>query len=186
MGIVSKCCVRCGEDKPAGEFSAHRGNRDGLHSYCKTCFASYMRERRQGSKAIRDKDRIAAAAWKAANPERARAGYNSPEKRAKDKAFMQTAEGKDRRRIVEQNRRARKKQSGGSFSFEEWQEVLADFNYRCGYCLTDVGPFEMDHIHPICLGGRHSRENIAPACLTCNRSKNRSTLLAFARRAPRN
>lgn len=180
-----KRCVRCGESKPTEEFSVYRANADGRHSYCKACFADYQRERRKRPE-VRAQDLVSSAAWKKANPERARAGWNNPEKRAKDKAFMRTPEGRERRRIVEQNRRARKQSSGGSFTYDEWQEVLADFNHRCGYCLTDEGPLEMDHIDPVVLGGRHSRENIAPACATCNRIKNRFSLLRFAPRAPLN
>lgn len=32
-----KICSKCGVEKPHAEFSKHKGKKDGLHCYCKTC-----------------------------------------------------------------------------------------------------------------------------------------------------
>lgn len=47
--VDSKKCARCGETKPAREFSRNRYVRTGLASNCKPCAADYAREYR-GSK----------------------------------------------------------------------------------------------------------------------------------------
>lgn len=179
-----KTCRRCGEDKEPALFSPSKANVDGRHSWCRECFAAYMRDRRK-IPAINARDRMTSAGWKRANPERARASSSNPEKRAREKERRKTPEGREYWRAVNAARRARKRESGGSFSPIEWREVLAEFHHRCGYCLADDVPLEMDHVEPLARGGRHARENIVPACQPCNRSKNKSSLLEFVRRAPR-
>jgi hypothetical protein len=42
---------------------------------------------------------------------------------------------------------------------------------RCRYCGTEDGPFHLDHIHPVALGGDNDPENLAVACAACNLSK---------------
>lgn len=42
----------------------------------------------------------------------------------------------------------------------------------CRYCKTAIGPFEIDHIHPVSKGGTDHLDNLTVACRTCNRSKN--------------
>lgn len=45
-------------------------------------------------------------------------------------------------------------------------------NWTCGYCGTQHGPFDIDHIIPISRGGALSdTENLICACAKCNRSK---------------
>jgi 5-methylcytosine-specific restriction endonuclease McrA len=47
---------------------------------------------------------------------------------------------------------------------------------RCTYCGDTDGPFEVDHIHPVALGGTDVLDNLTCACRRCNRSKGASTL----------
>lgn len=35
---------------------------------------------------------------------------------------------------------------------------------------------ELDHVEPLSRGGAHGPDNLTPACLSCNRSKNKRTL----------
>ena len=46
----------------------------------------------------------------------------------------------------------------------------------CVYCGTDSGPFHIDHIHPISLGGTSDVDNLALACAPCNLSKGAKTV----------
>ncbi|MBI0474237.1 HNH endonuclease [Sphingomonas sp. MA1305] len=41
----------------------------------------------------------------------------------------------------------------------------------CGYCGTEAGPFEIDHIVPRAAGGENVLENVIVACQSCNRAK---------------
>jgi 5-methylcytosine-specific restriction protein A len=44
---------------------------------------------------------------------------------------------------------------------------------RCYYCSRPVKPSEltMDHIVPLVKGGRSMKDNLVPACKTCNTKK---------------
>ncbi len=54
-------------------------------------------------------------------------------------------------------------------------------NYRCSYCGTGEGPFEIDHIHPLSRGGGDELDNLCLACAACNRSKSDKTLQEWGR-----
>lgn len=53
---------------------------------------------------------------------------------------------------------------------EEWEKILEKFKYRCAYCRKE-GKLEMDHVIPISKGGPTTKENIVPACRSCNSKK---------------
>lgn len=54
--------------------------------------------------------------------------------------------------------------------------VFARHGEVCAYCATTDGPFEIDHIVPIALGGGNDLKNLTVACAPCNRSKGAQTL----------
>jgi hypothetical protein len=47
---------------------------------------------------------------------------------------------------------------------------------RCQYCGASDGPMEIDHRLPWSRGGKHELENLALACLPCNRDKRAMTV----------
>lgn len=57
--------------------------------------------------------------------------------------------------------------------------ILEEANYRCGYCLSEeilMGvSLVPDHIIPLTVGGSNERENLWPACRSCNELKNNRT-----------
>ncbi len=51
--------------------------------------------------------------------------------------------------------------------------IVAAYDGLCAYC--GVNPWvDIDHIHPTSRGGRHTLQNVAPACKSCNSSKRAS------------
>lgn len=103
--------------------------------------------------------------WRAENPERARA--NDAKKRAN-----RSAEYLEKRRIDEQNRRARIKANGGRLSKGLATRLLEKQRGLCVYCAGSIAEaFHMDHIMPIALGGPNEDENIQLLCPPCNRRK---------------
>lgn len=54
---------------------------------------------------------------------------------------------------------------------DQRRAVHARDGYRCAYCLTRRGPFEMDHVLPWSRGGKTVLENLVPACCRCNSLK---------------
>ena len=62
---------------------------------------------------------------------------------------------------------------------EEWLDILKEHNYRCAYCGIDFDENnlpEKDHIIPISKGGNNTKENVVPACRSCNAKKGNKIL----------
>ena len=62
----------------------------------------------------------------------------------------------------------------------DWESIrLVVFErdrYICRYCGSATESPECDHIHPLSRGGKSVIDNLATACLPCNRSKGSKTL----------
>lgn len=188
-----KRCSHCRTDKPFGDFGAHRGKPDGKADWCRECQRDSDRRRRESPEvraqqreqtrqrrldpAVAERDRATSAAWKAKNPERAAATWRTPEKVAGNRAWRVSEAGRLSGRLAAQKRYALAR--GGSFTAQDWLEVLEEFNHRCAYCLQQA-PLQIEHMQPLSRGGPHIRENIVPACRRCNQRKHSKTLLEFA------
>jgi len=53
---------------------------------------------------------------------------------------------------------------------EEWNVIKKRYKNRCVYCGQEK-PLTRDHIIPLSKGGYHTKDNIVPACLSCNSRK---------------
>lgn len=72
-------------------------------------------------------------------------------------------------------RRACFSQIKNTLTARDIAEVFAEFNHACAYCLRTDRKLTVDHMDPVSKGGDNARENIVPACLSCNSAKgNRS------------
>jgi len=95
---------------------------------------------------------------------------------------------KEKWKNLRHQRRAKEKGSGGAISAGQWRELMKRYDYKCAYCgverkmIRDPSrkmDLEMDHVVP--LGqGRHTIENIVPACKSCNTSKSNNDLIEWA------
>ncbi|WP_052077526.1 HNH endonuclease [Rhodococcoides fascians] len=88
-----------------------------------------------------------------------------------------------RRPLVGQaSRRKRKARLSEAGIFEvtgtDWERLVRQHRGCCFYC-GEAGPMTMDHLLPICRGGRHSIGNLIPACATCNSSKRHRTVMEW-------
>ena len=62
---------------------------------------------------------------------------------------------------------------------EEWQDILKKFEYKCAYCGIEFNDRVIptkDHIIPLSIGGYNIKENIIPACRSCNAKKHNKIL----------
>ncbi len=112
----------------------------------------YLKHKRDYAKKRRESDR---EAWRARNRIYDRA------RRARDPAHAV---------FLQQKRRARKKGSDATLTEDQWLAILKSYKYKCAYCGKRE-KLTQDHVIPLSRGGRHSSDNVVPACRSCNGKK---------------
>ena len=189
-----KTCSKCKETKPVTEFSKDRNRGDGLRSDCKACLradakayrAANLEKVTAAGKRYREanKEKCAAGhkaycaanpelvaaqqkAWRTANPERI-AAYQAARRGANPGA----------QQVHGSNFRARKAGVQGKLTLQEWLEILEAHEGRCAYCGVD-GKMTIEHMTPWRRGGTNTRDNVVPACGTCNTRKGSLTAVEF-------
>jgi 5-methylcytosine-specific restriction endonuclease McrA len=68
----------------------------------------------------------------------------------------------------------RRSRLNGEFTPTEWNALLAEYDYSCGYCRSREN-ITVDHRTPISRGGTNTIANLIPACLSCNSRKSDRT-----------
>ncbi len=124
-------------------------------------------------------------AWRAANPDKTLGYSRNPKTQAR--RIQWKKENPDRCKIYYHNKYVQRKLSVGAdkISREQWEALKRTHDGRCAYC-GEVKPLTMDHKIPLCRGGKHVIENIAPACKPCNSRKWKKTVEEFALGSRRN
>lgn len=164
------------------------GHRDELAAKRKAQYDSHLEEWREYRKVNRDKRNAQSQVWKAAHQEEIRA-YNAAHQNehreyAKRHAKEHAEEYKERLRAWRkshpdakaaqwQRHRARKVGLPHTLTKEEWRSIKEAYKGRCAYC-GKRGKLTQDHVIPLSKGGGTVRDNIVPACRSCNSSKNDS------------
>jgi len=96
------------------------------------------------------------------------------QKREYNKKYWQTEIGKATRQRGDAKRRTNEKNIINTLTFQEWEDILEEHNYVCVYCGVEFDcellP-EKDHVIPVSKGGNNTKENIVPACRSCNSKK---------------
>ena len=77
------------------------------------------------------------------------------------------------RNFYNRRREAKKKGAIGSFTFGEWKNLKAQYNWTCPSCRRSEPDIKLtqDHVVPISKGGSNNIENIQPLCGSCNSQK---------------
>lgn len=199
-GCEGKYCHACNQWKCCRAFSKERRTSDGLHWRCKECVKSYQQgnidqinaRRRENRQEKADQYNAYNREYHRKNPEPKKArdrNYrqaNVEKKNAIDKAWRDRnaehvkaskREWKhshlEEDKIKSANRRALKKQVGGSFTLQQWRDLCAYYDYTCLCCGRREPEIKLtaDHVVPLVRGGSNSIGNIQPLCLSCNTSK---------------
>lgn len=102
--------------------------------------------------------------WRKANPEKVkeinkRWHKNNPK------------QSKKLRKIVDANRAARIKNTGGRLTSKDIKIIEDRAGDKCEYCHKELKQSEYDHIIPLCGRGINKEINIAKTCIKCNRGK---------------
>ena len=95
------------------------------------------------------------------------------------KEYRRTENGKAANQRGHFKRRAREKEIINTLTFDEWLEILNKYSWKCAYCEIEFDLFnrpERDHVIPISKGGHNTKENIVPACRSCNAKKHNKIL----------
>jgi len=133
----------------------------------------------------REQGRSRTSRWRAANPEKKRAQCARWLLKNKDRArethsAWQKA-NKEKCRIYMQNRRSRKRASGGNLSPGLADRLLKLQRGKCACgCRQPLGnDYHLDHIMPLALGGTNTDDNIQLLTAKCNKQKNAKHPVAF-------
>jgi hypothetical protein len=162
--IDKKVCPSCREEKDASCFGTNLGSKDGLRSVCKNCRNINARKKYQSDQRFRQKESIRHSTnlkYKEKNAERTKIWA----KKNPDKILAKV-----------HRRRAR---LYGQTEFDLPNDFIAilktDQDNKCVYCSQNK-KLTIDHIIPVCRGGKHNMDNIVLCCETCNFSKSTKTL----------
>lgn len=175
-----KICSKCVELKSLDEFHRHSSCKDGHREICKSCripqttdyYNKHKNELRvywvQHYKTHRQTIIARSVVYQATHRE---------QKRRNQSVYNQ--KNKDKHRIKEQRRRARKLSLPMEFTDDNWKTALEYFHGCCAYCGNPPRLFDIHAVlhaeHFIPLSSIHCPgtipTNILPACQECNFNK---------------
>lgn len=176
--MQTKVCTKCNKEKMATTdfFCKMKNGRLGLSNQCKVCRSAYARKynkdnREQVAKRMKqyrtdNKESIA----------KYHKEYHIKNKEAiiqYHKEYHELNKEKLRpvRQTADQKRRSLKRQLPATLTKDEWLQCIAYFNNCCCYCGEFFELLEQEHFVPLYNGGIFARDNILPACRSCNASK---------------
>ena len=80
-------------------------------------------------------------------------------------------------------RRSKLKTTACSLTLSEWETILVEWKNSCAYCHRANLELTKDHVIPLAKGGHHIKENVVPACRSCN-SRKRTRLITPSKEFP--
>ena len=138
----------------------------------------YMKNRRES---YSDQERVNLKAYKRDYYQRHKDHYSQIARERLDAILADPIKAAEFRR----QRRVAKRAKIRGITLIEWEYLLALYDLRCAYCLTEFSeknPATADHVLPVRLGGPKSIYNIVPACQACNLRKGGQSIVKFLQR----
>ncbi len=191
---MTKQCAKCHRILPVSAFNRYREKY--LQSRCKECHRIEVREAYR-----RDPEtgRVKEYRRRAKRPERVKASLrkwyarNAEQQRIDHRIYRATRTKEQREKMndywrqyyrenpgwaesKEHKRRACKAQSHGSFTPQEWRNLVEFYGHHCLRCGNVFDRLSVDHVIPLSKGGSNLIENLQPLCKPCNRIKHVSVI----------
>lgn len=189
----SKTCAGCKEDLALAHFRPRKRGLYGRYSLCGTCEKAvnqvYVETNREEINRRKRESWLATPKTEEQKKEaagKARAWYQANRERAVAVRIAWVRSHPDRRIVINKRwrglnplkvaenvrqRRVTLSKVENTLTTQEWEAVVQSFGGRCVYCGSGSKKITMDHIQPISKGGAHSKENVVPACKSCNSRK---------------
>ena len=95
-----------------------------------------------------------------------------------NRKYYKTEKGKAANQRNHTTRRIKMKEIINTLTAKEWEDILEKYNYRCFYCGVEFNCENSptrDHVIPISKDGNNTKDNIVPACQSCNSRKGDNT-----------
>lgn len=199
--METKVCIDCGNELLLVNFGKAKGNKDGLRNQCKKCRSKWSSQHYEENRdEIMLTCKQYKTDNKEAINIRRRINYSENKEvyAVRDKIYQQgNRETINKRkkiyrkinhvRVIEWNRnynkehpeisrfsshrrRARDQSLPSTLTTEQWENTKLYFNDSCAYCEAKEA-LTQDHFMPSLKGGEYTKDNIIPACKSCNSSK---------------
>ena len=119
--------------------------------------------------------------------ENANLRYHTEEGKLKHQVRMKRYSQTEKGRLTNVTKRARRKnkssQLPSSLTVEDWISCQNHFEHKCCYCGKEL-KLEQDHFVALSNGGEYTKNNIVPACKSCNSSKNNDDFFEWYKTKP--
>ena len=168
-----KICSRCKIEYPANTeyFYKDKNGLYGLRSIYKICQKKYREENKEKIKKSKseyyqnNKEKIEEhkRIYRLNNKDKVAKWHKNVQNKNKEKYL-------EDRRMYSQKRRSILKGLDNNFTEEDWLYCKKYFNYCCAYC-GNANNLTQEHVIPVTKGGTYTKNNIIPACTSCNCSK---------------
>lgn len=171
--VTHKVCGKCKTNLPISSFRVRSGKRKNEYtSYCISCNKQTLKEHRKNhpevSKKYRDNNKEyvneLSRNWRLSNPERFKSNIKKHYELHKSE-YIQRAK----------SRRSRILGAEGSFTLEDWNNLVKSYGNKCLCCGKKFKILTQDHVIPLSKGGTNWITNIQPLCKSCNSKKHVDT-----------
>ena len=188
-----KVCNKCKELKPkTNEYFAFKNKAKGiLKNECKMCEKEYRKNNKEKLKEYfkeyyknnKDKIKKNTKEYQENNKEKVREYKKEYRSRDKTKNMMKEylkeyqKNNKDKMIFYSSQRRVLRAGNGGSYTQEQYREMLEYFEYKCAYTGESIEDnLHIDHIIPVSKGGTSYIWNLIPVTPSANMSKSNKNI----------
>lgn len=164
-GNVSRICRPC--DRAENKRQKQNESQEASKARGKRYRERHAEELKESKKKYRDENKEK----EALRAKLYRQNHKEQRKVAKKRYYTKHPDKKlEKSKLSKHKREAKQKLLPFSFSSKEWDACKCSFNNKCCYCGKDE-ELQQDHFIPLAKNGEYTKNNIVPACPSCNISK---------------